>query len=146
MGLEGLIWVIPVLTALGVACLGGLFALIGWIKIATDPRRTSDRKIPMALYAFSASVCMDIAVYAILWARRGSDMPQGMIWKIELSHFILSLGPIVSLLFLLISIFLVRRDSSSARGVVKAGSIVLFVVNVVGFILFLLAFHEISTH
>jgi hypothetical protein len=139
MGLEGLIWIVPAYTAIAVACLGGFFVMLGWVRFASDARALPGRKASLALLAFSASVLTDIAVCGVLWMLRDSFLLDREILDTDLRRLTLSSGLILSFLLLLVSTYYLRRDSSAARIVVKTGSLVLLVANVLGLTLFFLA-------
>lgn len=145
MGFEGLVWVIPVLTAIIVTCLGTLFVLGGWITVASHSSGIP-RKSPVALRILSASVAVDVATLSSLWVLRDWDRQFYTMGDMELKRLVLLCGLMVSFLLLLLTAYRMRKDSSPAKGLVTIGTIVLLVVEAVGSSLFLLALIQASPH
>jgi len=119
-----------VLTFCGVT-VGSVFALIAWLNVISGWGTTGRRRVPAALWALTASVCLDLVAYPVLTAipERWQDyeiLGAGLVkvaWVLLLTAaFACVIGSMV----------LLRRYSGPGEGTLRAGSRGLFVVYVLG--------------
>lgn len=138
MGLEIWDFTIPAFLLTGsTVVLGGIFVLAGWIKIAGDSKSATHRAVPIGLCMYTASVFSDLVGFGLFGALNNDERLSQRVWFIFL---------IISLMLVLASMIVVHLEPSSAQGVVKTGSIVLLVVNVLGFTLFFLTLPGMPLH
>jgi hypothetical protein len=134
MGMQGFNFGIPAMfiTMLTIV-MGGLFVLVAWTNALTERIANGHWSIPTALYAFTASVGLELAGHVVL-----SDIPYGMtdreVLGVSLVALIWSCFLLASFILLLVSMALVRRNSEPGKRIVQAGSKVLLVIAILGFI------------
>jgi hypothetical protein len=133
---EGFDFAIPALfVTVGTIGLGGFFGLLAWADTARASVTEDGRRILPALYAFTASVCMDVLGLVVL-----SVIPFNLrnqyILGARLAPCVYSFFIIISFVLVIISLVLVRRDSGAVKDSVQTGSRALFVLDVLGFIWF----------
>ena len=138
MGLEGLVWVIPVLVIGNCAFVGCLFAVVGWAKVALDSRELSGKRAPRSLVAFTASVITNICVIGFLVI---FDEVASLRFTIEedVQRIAIVFGLLTSVALFVVAFRDTREDTSSPSGIVKTGSVVLLILQGAGLALFLLA-------
>ncbi len=138
MGLEGLIWIFPILALYVVVFFGGLCCVGSWIEVQPLRDRPLERR-PISLYVFSMSIAISIALLVILWAFGGSYFLDRRVLDIDLRKVILVFGLGTSDLLLLASAILAARDFNRARLMsVTIGSAVSLFAAVAGWLAFLL--------
>jgi hypothetical protein len=121
----------------GTAYFGVVMLLFAWGKALKSSSAGRRQRISPALLAFTASVFVNLAFFAIIPLI--VDQVEGReIWKIPLGVFILCCIQTGSILLLVTSLVVVRRDSAPARRIVKIGSIVIIGANILAFTLSLL--------
>jgi hypothetical protein len=113
--------------------LGGIFVLIAWRDAVYDRRKNARWKVPAALHTFSASVYLVLIGYFLLWLT-APTLQERSIRNISLAAIVYLFVLVASFALVVISMVLLRRDSRPDQGIVLAGSRVLFVVDVLGFI------------
>jgi hypothetical protein len=133
---EGFDFGIPALfVTVGTIGLGGPFVLMAWADTARALATKDVRKVPPALYAFTASVCTDVLGLVVL-SVIPFDLRNQHIWGARLAPCVYSLFIISSFVFVIISLVLVRRDSGAVKDFVQNGSRALFALDLLGFIWF----------
>jgi hypothetical protein len=137
-GFEGLrLYVSAMLITWGTISVGGCFALAAWTMTGDESGDACPRKIPMSLLAFTASVSTDLVGFAIVVALH--LMKDSFLYGVSLEQPVWQTALVLSFMLLLVGMVLLRRDASSAvRRVVKIGSIVVLIVNLLGLVLYLL--------
>jgi hypothetical protein len=130
LGIERADFLIPALFVTACSALvGGIFTLLAWIAFACDPDNKRRWRIPLAIYTLAASSFLDWIGYFLL-----PSVPSVSVASLDrLWSFVLVSG----FVFVLVSLFLAIRYSGPARGTLLVGSVVLFLVNALGYIVFL---------
>jgi hypothetical protein len=112
------------------AFLGAPFLLIVWFGIAFEPPNHWQWKMPAALYAFAGATFSDSIGYLLLlncpsaWYGLPQETTLRMIWVFTM---------IVGFVFVLVTCVLLLRYSGPGKRVLTVGSIILFVINLIGF-------------
>lgn len=107
--------------------LGGILLVSAWVKFTSERSPDGKRSVPAALNMFTAAVFLDwIGIIFFLLAPEGL---QEIVWSLFL---------VSSFAFVIACVALVRRGSWPGRRIVQVGSVSLLVVNVLGFIVFLI--------
>jgi hypothetical protein len=145
-GLEYLgAFLIAALTALNTFCVGIIFVFFGWIRFARNVKGPRPRMRPLALIAFTISVCLTPAMVGICWVIReslGNYFAMGM----TLGAFLLCALTCGSMVLLLSSVVALRWDLSPSRETVKMGAIVLSVIDTGGIIAILIEIYKTHSH
>jgi hypothetical protein len=115
--------------------LGFIFLLITWPDVASVQVISPHKRIPTALYAFTASVLLDM-IGVVCGFTISHDLPDdrpGM-W---LKGYVLPLLLVGAFVFLIISMVFVSRDSWLGKKDLEVGSKALFVIAMLGLIWFI---------
>jgi tellurite resistance protein TehA-like permease len=113
--------------------LGGICVLIAWKDVIYDRRKNARWRVPAALHTFSAAVYLDLIGY-ILLSLTAPSLRERYIGNIRLAA-IVYLGVLIgSFVLVLSSLVLLRREGRPGRGAVLAGSRIVFVIDVLGFL------------
>jgi hypothetical protein len=121
--------------------LGGLFVVLALIADAFDadafePSYDKRWRVPAALYALIAASFLDLAGY-ILLLNVPSELPGYGVVPTVLFDRVWSGLLITDFVLVLISMVLAFRHTGLGRRTLLVGSIVLFVINILGFIIYL---------
>jgi len=136
MGMQGFNFGIPAsfITVCTIG-LGGLFVLIAWAKVIHEQVASGRRSVPLSLYTFTVSVLLDLLALVVLSAIP-FDLRNREILGVLFPQCVWSLFLIASCVLLIITVARVRKDSGPGRGSVQAGSTIVLVTSVLGFIWF----------
>jgi ABC-type Na+ efflux pump permease subunit len=134
MWLSGFALIPLQLIAIFSSLLGFPFVLIAWIDVTSAQVKNANGRIPTALYAFTVSVLLDMmgVVCGFTIAHDLPDDRPGM-W---LKGCVFPLVLVAALIFLIISMVLLHRDSWREKKDLQLGSKALFIIAVLGFIWF----------
>jgi hypothetical protein len=118
------------LTFCGVT-VGSVFALVAWLRVISEWGITGRRNVPAALWALTASVCLDLVAYPVVLKvpERWQDhqfLGAGLVKVLWLCFLIAGFGCVIATLQLL------RRYSGPGEGTLRTGSRVLLIVYVAG--------------
>jgi hypothetical protein len=120
----------------GTLAVGAIPVLLAWRRIADHRHITGQRELPKALWALTASICIDQAGYYIF--RAPIDWSRGTTFPVYLILYgVFALGFLLNLAALVLAL----RERNVARNAVLTGSIAVAVVNVLGFAWLLGYFH-----
>jgi hypothetical protein len=133
------------LTDLSTFCVGILFVFFGWIRFARNVNGTRPTPRPLALIAFTASVCLTPVMVGICWVIR-EELSNSFAMGMTLGAFLLCVLTCGSVVLLLASVAALRWDLSPSRGIVKMGAIVLSVINAGGIIAILIEVYKTHSH
>ncbi|MGA3260554.1 MAG: hypothetical protein ABSE35_16865 [Bryobacteraceae bacterium] len=120
---------------------GGVFVLVAWAKVFSVKPHS---KIPAALWALTAAVCLYPAMFVIGWV-----IPYDLKDDEILRQFAGALFSIASFGLVISSMVLLRRDfaptggvavpgSAALKRILMAGSVILLAIHVLGFFLIFL--------
>jgi len=139
MGMEGLYFAIPAeFVSFSTIGLGTLFVLRALFIVFSRRIKGKQWRVHIALIPFTASV--GVAFVGLVALKHiPYDLQDSKILGWNLVSFVWSCFLVGSSALVLLSLVLVRRDSGPTRHTVQTGSIVLLTVDVLGFLLFILA-------
>jgi len=103
--------------------LGGLTLVIAWAKIFIEHGSNASWNTPKSLQAFTAAVIIESITLPVMWV-----IPDDLRSTILMVFLITSFG------FVITSLALIGQSFWSGKGIVRVGLMVVFSVNVTGFI------------
>jgi hypothetical protein len=136
MGMHNLDYLISGLfISLGSAIVGGFFSVIAWVGVVSNLPRGGRWKVPAVLYTYSAAAFLGFAAFVVFMAlpshTPGSEALSPDAFLLCWLSFV-----VAGFVFVLISMLLAYRYSGPGRRFILVGSIVLIVVNGLGFVVF----------
>jgi len=123
--------------------LGGVFVVMAWVQVLEMRAANGRCRVPAALYAFTASVCVDLLVFigiiiascnSVAISRNFPDLLDYKLFGVILVDAVWFFSLVVSFCFLIVSIVLVRRESGPGIRIMKIGSRILFITSLLGLI------------
>jgi hypothetical protein len=104
-------------------CVGGLLVVTAWIQVLIEPPPEAPRKIGRALLAFTAAVMVDAIVMPVVW--QTPEEQKAVVW----TWFLL-----VSFACAIAGRLYVIRGFGPSKSIVKFGSMILVIVDFLGFL------------
>jgi hypothetical protein len=101
--------------ALFTAAFGGLLMVIAWARLLMDPPTKVSAQYPLALYSFTASVCVGTIGSAI-----------AMVFTSDLRTTVWNFALLISFVCVTASSILIRRISGPGLRALRVGSVTLF--------------------
>lgn len=124
---------IPVqVVLLGTVFIGGLFVLLAWIRVISGSFRGESLSVPSSLYLVTVAVLADLLAMFSFDTTPANALFFLSTWGWPLLMFT-SGGLVIA------STFLARTSSVPARKTVYRSALVLLVINLFGFVLYILA-------
>jgi hypothetical protein len=113
--------------------IGGIFAVLAWIRVLIERVRHRRWDIPMALYAFAASVCLEPLWQVVNWGLP-YDMRDDQVLGTRFPRLGCFCFLFIGFGLLLVSMAIMRKDSGPVKTIVKAGTVTLTIFYVLGFV------------
>jgi hypothetical protein len=134
MGFDSLSFYVPAMfVTVGSMVIGGLFVLVAWTNVINDPTMKRNLEPQKGVYAFTASVALDVITIPIVRALP-YEWEHDTVLGIPYIECIWSLLLIAGIVCLVMSMVLVRGRSGPGLVAVKVGSKVLSAIVVIGLI------------
>jgi hypothetical protein len=138
MWMRGLNFGIPVyFMTLWTIDFGRVMSFLAWAIVLYKYWKDRRKIIPIALYMFTAAVCVALVGYHVAW-----ELPYDIRNKVVLGTSLQSAAKtaylVVSFTFLILSLVCLRGYRGPGRRILQIGSIVLIVIQCLGFIVIVL--------
>jgi hypothetical protein len=138
MWFGGLEYILPgVFVSLGCAVIGCFFSLIAWIGVVSNLPKGQRWNIPSMLYTLSASSFLGLAGLLLYFNLR-PDAPGIGVFSDEMLSRLWTSSMVAGFVFVLITMLLAYLYSGPGRRFILVGTILLFLINALGFIGFTL--------